>query len=112
MLQLLGAGQSIYLSDEIMRLKTYPRLNLPSKRLGIGVDDWLWIGVAMLPGLLVQSIILFLVGPFAVVVWAGFIKPRKPRGWLWSVWDYYVRQAFGIKKIFYKAELEPRGRDA
>lgn len=79
-----------------MRLKTYPRLNLPSKRLGIGVDDWLWIGVAMMPGLVIQSIFIFLMGTIGVVIWAAFIKPRKPRGWLGSVWDYQVKASLRL----------------
>lgn len=102
----VGACQSFYFGHEIMRLKTYPRLNLPSKRLGIEVDDWLWIGIGMLPGLLAQSVMVFLAGPLLVAIWAAFIKPTKTRGWLQGVIEYLFSHGLGLRKYFYKAGLE------
>lgn len=95
-----------------MQLKTYPQLNLPTKRLGIDTDDWLWILGSFLPGLIFINFngavgtFLFITCPLVMIVWAALIKPSKPRGWLGSVIDYLLRNGLGIRPIIYKAELE------
>lgn len=95
-----------------MQLKTYPRLNLPTKRLGIAVEDWLLILGSFLPGLFLSNIsdflgtLLFIVIPLTVGIWAAIIKPTKPRGWLSGVLDYLLRNGMGIRPVIYKAELE------
>ncbi len=73
-----------------MELKTYPRLNLPTKRLGIDADDWYWVAAAMMPGMVTKSIILFIVPPTLVYVWASHYKAKKPRGWLTTVYEFYL----------------------
>lgn len=95
-----------------MQLKTYPRLNLPTKRLGIEVEDWLLILGSFLPGLFVSNfndlfgIILFIFVPLITVIWAAIIKPSKPRGWLSGVLDYLLRNGMGLRPVIHKAELE------
>jgi hypothetical protein len=73
-----------------MQLKTYPRLNLPTKRLGIDADDWLWVAAAIMPGMVTKSMILFTVLPTVVYVWASQWKAKKPRGWLSTVYEYLL----------------------
>ncbi len=73
-----------------MELKTYPRLNLPTKRLGIDADDWYWVAAAMMPGMMTKSIILFVILPTLVYVWASHYKAKKPRGWLTTVFEFYT----------------------
>ena len=90
-----------------MQLKTYPRLNLRTKRLGIEVADWWVIGVALLPGFFLHSSIVFLLCFGSAIVWAAFIKPRKPRGWLSAAVDFYLRRGFAVS-VNYPAELESK----
>jgi len=96
-----------------VQLKTYPRLNLPTKRWGIAVEDWLLILGSFLPGLLVSNfndffgIILVIIIPMVTIIWASIIKPSKPRGWLSGVFDYLLRNGMGIRQVIHKAELEP-----
>ena len=75
-----------------MGLPTYPRLNLPTKRFGIESSDWLWVGSSILPGLLLRSIIWFIVCFGASYFYAARIKPKKCRGWLSAKVRFLYRQ--------------------
>ena len=84
-----------------MRLSTYPRLNLPTKRFGVESGDWIWVASSIFPGLLFKSFILFAASFIAVYVFASKIKPARPRGWL-SAWAEYA-----LSPHQFIAELEP-----
>ena len=71
-----------------MNLPTYPRLNLPTKRLGIESGDWIWVSGSMFPGLAFKSFTLFLGCLFVAYFYAAKIKPKRPRGWLTGWIEY------------------------
>ena len=85
-----------------MKLPTYPRLNLPTKRLGIESTDWIWVSSSMMPGLVLKSVTLFIVCIGVAYFYAARIKPSKSRGWL-TGWI-----AFTLKPKEYFARLEKR----
>ena len=85
-----------------MFLLTYPRLNLPTKRLGVESGDWIWVSGSIFPGMLLKSFCLFFCCLLLAYFYAAKIKPRKPRGWL-SAWIEY-----GLHPHAYIAHLEDR----
>lgn len=94
-----------------MQLKAYPRLNLPTKRMGMEISDWLALLGSVLPGVLLVTfngwvgLVFLIVFPGAVLIWARTIKPTKPQGWLMYASDYFFRQGRG-EHIIFQAELE------
>ncbi len=80
-------------------LPTYPRLNLKTKRIGIEAEDWFWVASGMMPGLLLQSVILFVAIPLCIYVWAAKVKSRKPRGWIGSKFEFFLSQRIFIGEL-------------
>ena len=85
-----------------MGLPTYPRLNLPTKRLGVESGDWIWVASSIFPGLLFKSFCLFFLCFLLAYFYASRIKPRRPRGWA-SGWIEYA-----FNPHMFIAELETR----
>jgi len=86
-----------------MGLPAYPRLNLPTKRLGVESGDWIWVSGSIFPGLLFKSFALFAGFFFLAYFYASKIKPRRPKGWA-AAWI-----EFAFSPRLFIARLEPIG---